>query len=175
MTIWALFLSTGLFSKETKDRALFRFDNEVVFLSEAKELIKYLDDFRCLKDDWLSLKVTKLTKKDYLHLPNLGFKKKSLSEERVFINRFIDLQKLKAFTKDQLVKIEDSELAAINKTSCFPKGHKTWPLEVQELVKLELYIKSRYVKDSDNSVEQTRRLNSFFTSIIRKSNETLFF
>ncbi len=175
MTIWALFFSTGLFSEELKDRALFRYDNEVVFLSEAKDLIKSLEKFRCLKDDWLSLKVTKLTKKDFLHLPKLGFDKKSLREDRQFINRFIDLQKLKTFTKDQLVKIEDSELVAINKTSCFPRGHKSWPVEVKELVKLELYIKSRYVKEADNKEEQVRRLNSFFTSIVRKSNENLFF
>lgn len=160
---------------EAKDRALFRFENQVVFLSEAKVLINDLEKFRCLKSDWVSLGLTKLTRKNYNKFPKLSFSKKELNGEKEFIERFITLQKLKDFAKDQLVKIEDSELSKINKTSCFPGGYKTWSAEVESLVKLEYYIKSRYIDNVKKDEDLQLRLNSFLSTISRKSTDVLFF
>lgn len=137
--------------------------------------MKQLEKFRCLKKDWVSLELTKLDAKSYPRLPKLPFAKKALNEEREFINRFIGLQKLKSFAKVQLVKIEPKELVKINNTRCFPRGHKSWPQEVKDLVKLEFYFKSRYSSDSKNKEEQNQRLNSFYNTIIRKSDNVLFF
>lgn len=174
ISIVALLFSVGLWA-QTKDRALYRFDNKVLFLSEVRGQILQLEKFRCLNKSWKSLELTKLTKKEYPRLPLLPLGKKALNEEREFILRYINLQKLKTFAKDQLVKIDPKELKKINKRSCFPKGQASWSKEVQDLVKLEYYIKSRYKKDPKKPAEYQERLESFFSTIIRKSNNVLFF
>jgi hypothetical protein len=160
---------------EAKDRALFRFENQVIFLNEAKKLITQLEKFRCLKKNWVSLDLTKLTSKNYKKYPKLGFSKARLNKEKEFIERFISLQKLKDFAKDQLVKIKDSELSKINKKRCFPGGHGTWSTEVMSLVKLEYYIKSRYIDNLKKDEDLQLRLNSFLSTISRKSTDVLFF
>ncbi|MFT6069301.1 MAG: hypothetical protein ACJAT2_002767 [Bacteriovoracaceae bacterium] len=158
-----------------KDRALFRFENQVVFLSEAKKLISELENFRCLKNDWVSLELTNLTRKDYKSFPRLVFSKTGLNKEKQFIERFITLQKLKVFAKEQLVKIDEKELSKVNKTSCFPRGYKSWSNEVEDLVKLEFYIKSRYIDNAKKDEDLKIRLNSFLSTISRKSTDVLFF
>lgn len=165
----------GLQRAYGKDRALFRFENQVIFLSEAKSLISELEKFRCLKPDWVALKLTKLSGKDYSKYPSLGFAKAFLIKEKQFIERFITLQKLKDFAKEQLVKIDESELIKINKSSCFPKGHRSWSAEVESLVKLEYYIKSRYIDNVKKDEDLQERLNSFLSTISRKSSDVLFF
>ena len=158
-----------------KDRALFRYENRVLYLSEVRSMITQLNKFRCLKKDWVSLRLTKLSAKDYPILPKLPFKKSALNEEREFINRYISLQKIKSFAKDQLVKIDNKELKALNKTKCFPEGYGSWSEEVKNLVKLEFYIKSRYLDSSKTEEEREQRLNSFFSTIYKKSSNVLFF
>lgn len=174
ISIIALLFSAGLFS-QTKDRALYRFDNEVLFLSEVKKQILELDKFRCLKPDWFSLKLTKLTKKDYPNLPNLPHSKKDLNEEKEFILRYLNLQKLKTFADGQLVKMDEKELEKINSSRCVKGGLSAWSQELKSLVKLEFYINSRYIKDSKDDKERQDRLESFLSSITKKSDNVLFF
>ena len=99
--------------------------------------------------------------------------KKKLSEDKEFVLKYIKLQKLKNFAKFQIVTINDKMLKKINNKSCFRGGHKTWSLEVRDLVKLELYIKSRYLKGNDEQNQEN--LNSFLLTIDKKSSDVLFF
>ncbi len=175
--VFTLFLLqiAGIERAYGKDRALFRFENKVIFLSEAKKLISELESFRCLKSDWVSLELTNLSNKDYKRFPKLGFSKAALNKEKQFIERFITLQKLKVFAKEQLVKIDDNDLSKVNKSSCFPRGHKSWSTEVEDLVKLEYYLKSRYIDNAKKDEDLKIRLNSFLSTISRKSTDVLFF
>lgn len=157
----------------TKDRALYRVDNHVVFLSEARTQIKELGKFRCLKKGWEGLKLTGLTKSDYPKYPLLPLNKKNLSEHKDFVLKYIRLQKIKNFAKFQLVRIDDNVLRKINKKNCFRDGYKSWSKEVMELVKLELYIKSRYLNNDGEKNEEN--LRSFLLTIDKKFSNILFF
>lgn len=172
-------LSSSLFAQESKpvvrDRALYRFENNVVFLSEAKSMVSQLNKFRCLRGDWNSLKLTGLTISQVPRLPYLGFTKKSLGEDREFLNKFISLQKLKSFAKEQIVKMSPEQLSRLNKSKCFPRGTSSWSAEVKDLIKLEFYIESRYIKKGITQKEQTERLKSFYKTITNKSDNVLFF
>lgn len=176
-----ILISFSGFSKEiASDKAVFRIAEEIVFLSDFKEIAENIERIRCLKTDGLMLSLLGLDKKSQPKFPDL--KKNKLEDQSIrdFIQKIILLKKAEHFIETQSI-VFDSELKAqIEKDSCIDMKYSEWSKDLKRFFELEIYLQKRFVTSKGKETKENfeSRLASarlFLTSVSQKIPHYVFY
>ena len=175
------FLPLISYSKEvSSDKAVFRVAEEIIFLSDLKEIGETLGKIRCLKTDGLMLNLLDLDKKSQKKIPdfkNFDFKDQSNKD---FIQKIILFKKAGHFIETQDVVFDPGLKSLIEKDSCINMKYSEWSKDLKRFFDLEIYTQKRYLaakarkeKRSDEALIASAKL--FLSSLSQKINHYVFF
>ena len=92
----------------------------------------------------------KLQKKDFAILPNPASVNHDFKKEMDFYLKFIRFQKIVAFSKNQIVKVDLKHLKSMKSSRCVRQfSYKKWPKELRNILKMEYFLRARYIDDKN--------------------------
>lgn len=147
----------------TQDIFLFRVTNEVFSLNDLREQQQILKEFRCMYPSSLLLKTfSSLIRgelKGIFHVKNIKRPKYTKKQIRYFQN-FLDMHSLKMYSKAHRVSVGDSLAKAFyltgSRAKCQMTGfkaNKQFRPILREIVRLELFLRSRFLPGEGTSTE----------------------
>ncbi len=176
-----LFLLIPLISNSKEivsDKALFRVAEEIIFISDLKEIGDFVSQVRCLKTDGLTLGLLGLDKKSLPKIPSV--KNFDVNKDKDYLQKIILFKKVGHFIDTQNIALDANLKAQIEKDSCIGISYSKWPLDLKRFFDIEVYIQKRFVvvrgKSTKENLEST--INSakvFLTSLGQKIPHYVFY
>lgn len=176
----SLFLSTNVFAQSkliSSDIAIYRVQDEVVFLSQLKAFRKNLIKFRCFKDKVLLLPALGLDEKSLKVVPSMKKLKSFDKDSKEFINKVILGNKALIHIKKQKRKYGKKFLKYFEKGNCLKGPYRKWSEQIKNLVTVELYFQERFKKGKSKSFDSKtwENVKFYLLSLDKKIGHDVFF
>ncbi|RLA64954.1 MAG: hypothetical protein DRQ88_09675 [Epsilonproteobacteria bacterium] len=175
------FLSTNVVAKNkiiTSDIALYRVQDEVVFLSSYKAFKKGLRIFRCFNKNVLFLPALGLDKESLKTLPSVKQIKTFDDDSKRFIKKVILLKKALIHIKKQKRKYDKRFFTYFEKHKCLNRPYRSWSKTIQNMVTVELYFQERFKKGTKLKIYDPKvweNVKFYLLSLDKKINHDVFF
>lgn len=167
-------LYKALSEVNVSDRAIFRIENKVYFISDLNKDNKQLNKLRCMKNNSVLLNALSLSSDDYSKILKLPTELDKLQSNKELLYRLTRLYKVQSFATNRKVSIDVEKLKEWGIAKCVGESWNKWPDQLKTLIKTELYLRDRFIIKDGKELDVTS-LKSFLSSIDKKTKHFNFF